>query len=91
MTTTVEIELEVESGLTNSAVESTFADLFEEDNLVSINAFDTPELFQDPIAGDIVNTEWADPEMFIVDVEKDGEAFREYYAFDSVEELNEVI
>lgn len=88
MSKTVEITLEIESGLTNNAVEGMYRDQFG-DSLVSVNAFDTPDIYQDPVDGTIVNTQWADPETYVVDVEKNGETFREYYTFDSVEALSE--
>lgn len=89
MSTTVEIKLEVESGLTNNAIESSFAEQFPEEGVVSVNAFDTPEIEQRPKNGEIVNTEWVDMRNYLVDVDKDGETFREYYTFASIEALNE--
>lgn len=48
-----------------------------------------PEIKQVPKNGEIVNTEWIDMENYLVDVEVDGETFREIYTFSSVETLSE--
>jgi len=47
------------------------------------------EIKQRPKNGEIVNTEWIDMENQLVDVEVDGETFREIYTFSSVEKLDE--
>lgn len=49
------------------------------------------ELEQRPKNGEIVNTEWIDMENYLVDVEVDGERFREIYTFSSVEKLDEEV
>lgn len=88
MSKTVEIELEFESGLTNSAVESMVSSGFPEADVVSVHAFDTPAVEQEPVDGEIVNTQWADWRTFLADVETDDGTIREYYTFDSAEELD---
>ena len=87
MSKTVKITLEVESGLTNSAIERSYAEQFEEHGNVSVIAFDTPDVEQEPTAGKVINTEWIDEENYLVDVLKNGKTYREIYTFESKELL----
>ncbi|TKX60700.1 hypothetical protein EXE48_12065 [Halorubrum sp. ASP1] len=45
----------------------------------------TGELNPDPVAGEIINTGWADNRTYYADVEKDGDTYREFYTIDAVE------
>lgn len=89
MTKRVQIELEVETGLTNNALESMYQRQFGDD-LVSVSAYERPDVPQEPCDGPIKASRWADEETFAVDVgNPDDVDVREYYTFEVAEAIQE--